>query len=232
MKSSPDKLKERGKIDKEELYQLTSLSKEELIQHMQMTPSIRSACIRLLSSQFHNDDDYTQILLNQLIKETSLYTKIEIQDQLSLYGDVALMCQYLGKIGNNQYRKLPQRVSLKKSYPLPRDIIARSIAHMNISYFSDFVDIIPHLSTKQLQEAIDALGFLCFYHNELATSNIEEMIYQLINQYHDNDLIVWKLITCLSAFPNSFSFLTRLKETQKHPTILMEVERSIKLITH
>lgn len=230
MKSNPEELKDRGMIDKEELIQLSSLSKDELIQYMQISPSIRSACIHLLSKQFHHDDDYTQILLNQLCKETALYTKIEIQDQLSLYGNVTMMCQYLGKIGHNQYRKLPQRVSLKKSYPLPRDIIARSLAHMNISHFPDFIKQIPHLTTKQLQEAVDALGFLCFYHSELATSDIEEMIYQMINEYHNNDLIVWKLITCLSAFPHSYTFLNHLKKIQKHPTILMEVERSLNLI--
>lgn len=231
MKSNPEKLKERGMINQEEIILLSSLSKDELIHHMPKSPSIRSACIRLLSKKYHNDNDYTQILLNQLTQETALYTKIEIQNQLSLYGNISLMCQYLGEIGTNQYRTIPKKVSLKKSYPLPRDIIARSLAHMNIKHFHDFLVVIPQLSKKQLLEAIDALGFICFYHNQLADEQSYSLVYQLYQNYSNDELMVWKIVTCLSAFPQSHDFLLELKQMQKHPTILMEVGRSLKLIT-
>lgn len=231
MKSSPDKRKARGQIDIDELKQLQYLSKHELIQQMHSSPSIRSACIRLLSEKYHNDEDYTDILLTQLQKETALYTKIEIQEQLSLYGDVKQMCQYLGEIGHNQYHEMPAKSSLKTSYPLPRDIIARSLAHMNMLHFSDFISLLPQLSLKQLQEAIDAFGFLCFYHCQQANNKHFNLIREFYYQYLDNELIIWKLTTCLSAFPQSKDFLLEIKAHQKHPTILMEVERSLKLIS-
>ena len=40
------------------------------------------------------------------------------------------MVEYLGQIGNNQHKVLPTNGFNKKSYPLPRDIIARTLAHM------------------------------------------------------------------------------------------------------
>ncbi len=42
--------------------------------------------------------------------------------------------------------------------------------------------------------------------------------------------MLWKLMTCLSAFPMAIDLLQELQTQQKHPTILMEVERSLKLL--
>ena len=42
--------------------------------------------------------------------------------------------------------------------------------------------------------------------------------------------MMFKLITCLSAFPQSKSYLQHLQQIQKHPTLLKEVERSLKII--
>lgn len=190
----------------------------------------RSACIHILALKYHNEEDFTCILLNQLQKEKALYTKIEIQNQLSKYGDISQMCQYLGKIGNNQYKEIPIRSSLKKSYPLPRDIIARSLSYIDTQRFIEFYHLLPTLTIQQFQEAIDALGFFCFYNPQVIMNEIYEYIKSCFTTYQEYELITWKLVTCLSAFSMSTDFLIELKQTQKHPTILKEVERSLRLI--
>ena len=230
MKSNLQQLKQRGQFDEQEYNQFLDLSKADLISHLHDFASIRTACIRILSQNYHQDEDYTSILLQQLHKEKALYTKIEIQNQLTQYGDIPMMCQYLGKIGHNQYRQLPAKGSLKKSYPLPRDIIARSLAYISIEKFNLFFDCLNSLSREQLLEAIDALGFLCFYHQELANEETYSFVCQQIEKYSQDDLMMFKLITCLSAFPQSQPLLLELLQTKKHPTLIKEVERSLKII--
>lgn len=231
MKSSQSDYKKRGMLDMNLCNQLQEASYKELIDTLQSSHADwRTACIHLLSKKYNTHPQFTDVLLQQLVKEKALYTKIEIQTQLSQYGQISKMCQYLGCIGDNQYRVIPLRGSKKKSYPLPRDLIARSLAHMEVQRFQDFFVELPQLSYSQLLEAIDAFGFLCFYHQSLVNKETYEYIKTCILNYWDDDLMLWKLMTCLSAFPMAIDLLQELQTQQKHPTILMEVERSLKLL--
>lgn len=230
MKSNKKQLENRGMIDDIIIDKVNQLSYDELIEGLRSSPQYRSACIRLLALKYHTKPEFTSILLNLLQKEKALYTKIEIQNQLSVYGNIAKMCQYLGVIGTNQYKTIPMRSSLKKSYPLPRDIIARSLANISMERFDQFYSLLPTLTVSQFQEAIDALGYLCFYHRQIITDEMYAFILDCFTKHQDNQLITWKLITCLSSFHMSYDFLLTVKKTQKHPTILEEVERSLKLI--
>lgn len=230
MKSNKTQLNNRGQLDEKLLLQLDDLSKEELIAGFHNTPKYRTACVYLLSEKYNQDDDYTILLLKLLQNEKALYTKIEIQNQLSKHGNIKEMCQYLGKIGCNQYREIPTRPSLKKSYPLPRDIIARSLSYIEADQFNEFYQVLPTLEPLQFQEAIDAFGFFCFYHPEVITIDMFKYVCSCFRTYQNNELTIWKLVTCLSAFPMSLHYLNSLKTIQKHPTILLEVERSIKII--
>ena len=122
MKSSQSDYKKRGMLDMNLCNQLQEASYKELIDTLQSSHADwRTACIHLLSKKYNTHPQFTDVLLQQLVKEKALYTKIEIQTQLSQYGQISKMCQYLGCIGDNQYRAIPLRGSKKKSYPLPRD---------------------------------------------------------------------------------------------------------------
>ena len=52
------------------------------------------------------------------------------------------MVEYLGQIGNNQHTVLPTNGFNKKSYPLPRDIIARTLAHMKEDILPVLMDVL------------------------------------------------------------------------------------------
>lgn len=69
MKSDLQQLKQRGQFNEQEYNQFLHLSKAELISHFHESASIRTACIRILSQNYHQDEDYTSILLQQLYKE-------------------------------------------------------------------------------------------------------------------------------------------------------------------
>lgn len=222
----------RGLFNQAIINKLNTLSKEELVTGLQSNPEYRTACIHHLSTKYNQVQDYTAILLKQLQKEKALYTKIEIQNQLSKYGNIKEMCQYLGCIGTNQHHELPPRSSLKKSYPLPRDIIARSLAYIEVDRFLEFYQLLPKLTLSQFQEGIDAFGFFCFYHPEVITQDMYKYVCNCFKYYKDYEIIIWKLVICLSAFPMSYHYLESLKHTQKHPTILQEIERSLQIIKH
>lgn len=152
-------------------------------------------------------------LLEALQKEKALYTKIEITDSLKCGNKKILlkMLPYLSKIGNNQYDMLPDKVSKKKTYPLPRDIIARTIAHMNPIQISTLIDYLLVCETKQARELIDAIGFMA-YHNQYKSA---KTFAKLMNYYEKStDIVIrWKMITCFSAFlPYSKEYLIFLSK--------------------
>jgi len=230
MKSTKKQLQSRGELNLEDLTLLEKCSKEQLVEYLyHEQPSLRTASIRLLS-KYHNDDDYTQILLTTLKDGQPLYTRMEIQKQLTEYGDIALMCSYLGRIGHNQYTHVPQKISEKKSYPLPRDIIARSLAYVSSERFYIFFDILKQLPDFQLREGLDALGFFCFYHPMPINQPVYNFLKECLQRYSDDDLIVWKITTCLSALPQSIQLLQYIRTTYPHPTIIKEARRSLDLL--
>lgn len=150
-------------------------------------------------------------LLEALQKEKALYTKIEITDSLKCGNKKVLlkMLPYLGKIGNNQYDMLPDRVSKKKTYPLPRDLIARTIGHMNPIQLPVLIDYLQTCEIKQARELIDAIGFMA-YHNNCKSAKV---FASLMNYFENSkDIVIrWKMITCFSAFlPYSKEYLLYL----------------------
>lgn len=228
MKSTQQQLQQRGLFQQKIYEQYLPFDKQTYIEGLTKNPSIQTVCIRLLSEKYHDDSHFTLILLRQLQNNPPLYTKIEIQKQLAQYGKMETMCTYLGKIGHNQHKRIPAKVSQKKSYPLPRDIVARIIAHMNPNHFLDFIAAIPKLTYSQLLEAVDALGFFCFYHKEVVNENIYKLVQSLLHQYENDELMMWKLTICLSAFPQSINELLKVKS--QYQSLEQEVHRSLTLI--
>lgn len=64
---------------------------------------------------------------------------------------------------------------------MPRDIIARTMAKMNPDYFSTILEIINYPEDKVVAEAIDAIGWMVFYHQELATAKIIKQLFNYLN---------------------------------------------------
>ena len=230
MKSTEKQLKNRGMASQEEVDALSRLSVEELLVKIHdKQPCVRSAAAINLGRAV---DEAAGDLLQQLSVEKSLYTRIAICESLEK-GNIQTalkMTEYLGEIGNNQYEELPDKVSAKKSFPLPRDIIARSLGRMNIANYPATTKVLESGNVKKISEALDGIGYMVFYHPVLATEANCRNVIMTASRYEGNQLILWKILLCLSAFSNkeSIEFLHRF---EKEESILgQEARRSLKIL--
>lgn len=202
IKSSEQDLKKRGYVTKDQIREYAGARVSILLTMLHGTnPCERTIAAYNLSAL---DNQVVDELLKQLAKEKCLYTKIAICETLER-GDqstAARMILYLGTIGQNQYIKLPDKVSAKKSYPLPRDIVARSLGKMDSSIFKTLLNVLETQDIIKIREVLDAIGFMAFYHKELSSEVNQNIIYSTMQRYHQDDIIVWKCILCLSAFPS------------------------------
>ncbi|SNT27931.1 hypothetical protein SAMN05446037_10721 [Anaerovirgula multivorans] len=204
MKSSKEDLLKRGFAVQEDIALLSGKPQEELLDLLHSDNAIiRTASAYNLSSTKQNKKIVTDELLKQLSVEKCLYTKLAICESLEK-GDIDTakqMINYLGKIGNNQHKQLPDKVSLKKSFPLPRDIIARSLGKMSVIVFPVLIDVLQSCDIEKISEALDAIGFMVFYNQQLSNEKNAQAIYDVMEKHQDSSLFLWKGILCLSAFP-------------------------------
>lgn len=230
MKSELKQLRKRGMATEEDILALSKLSFESLTELLHSKePHIRSAAAAKLCD-FVNDA--ATKLLEQLSEEKCLYTRIAICKSLERGNSqtVQKMISYLGCIGNNQHNDLPDKVSAKKSFPLPRDIIARSLGRMDTSIFPLFLEVLENGTLRQIAEILDSIGYMVFYHPELAIEENCRAILTLAGQHEENLLILWKCILCLSAFPCEESVTFLLTYAQDQTLLGKESCRSLRIL--
>lgn len=169
--------------------------------------------------------EVTDILLNSLEKEPALYTRLAITDKLENGNPTTAlkMIDYLAVIGKNQHQ-FPVSPSKKKGFPLPRDLIARSLGRMDSEIFPTLLDSAEKLPISKLSELIDAIGYMVFYDPALATLENYQRLLQIKKAHTTEILIQWKFLICFSAFPQSKELL--LKEEQ----FVEESQRSLRII--
>lgn len=230
MKSTDTELKNRGMASENDIFIMSNLTQPELILKLHdKEPHIRSAAAINLHSVV---DEAADELLLQLSREKCLYTRIAICECLEKGNiDTAKkMTEYLGRIGENQHKVLPDKVSAKKSFPLPRDIIARSLGRMDVSIFPVLIEVLKSGETKRVREVLDAIGYMVFYNSVLATEENCEKVISLSCKYKSDKVIRWKMMLCLSAFPCETGN-ELLKKFEGEENILgLEARRSLKII--
>ncbi|MHB8127514.1 MAG: hypothetical protein ACYDEX_00745 [Mobilitalea sp.] len=230
MKSSKSDLQKRGYALVEDVQRLSGLPQDILIEKLHSCDAVirTSAANNLLSM----DEIATCELLRQLAIEKCLYTKIAICESLERgnYNTAVLMTEYLSKIGNNQYVVLPNKVSAKKSFPLPRDIVARSLGKMEVSVFPALIAVLYEHDMAKIYEVLDAIGFMVFYHPVLATAESVKPVFSLIDTFSENQMVLWKVILCLSAFPLPESETVLRKYVLRTDILGMEARRSLNLL--
>lgn len=236
MKSSDGELKKRGYLEKGDERKYSAFTPQQLMDKISMEPpSERTAIIVALRSKcFAEDEHYNRLLLEWLRMERALYTRLELCSSLEMGNAITaeIMCEYIGGIGNNQYKLVPNEVSKKKCYPLPRDLIARSLGRMNPCVLPVLTNHLIFEEKSKVSELLDAIGYMIFYHPELATSIHFNNIKLTYDRFVKDELIVWKTTRCCSAFPieQSEKLLLSIKEAATHQTIIEEAERSLRFI--
>lgn len=237
MKSSKEQLKNRGYITIEDTNDYAFFSKNELLELLKSKePYKRTIAINLLSNKNELDNEMINLFCNMLLDEKKLYTKIELCNALSKASVEAakIMVNYLGVIGDNQYKELPNKEFNKKSYPLPRDIIARTLAHMSVDVLPEIIRILKTNNIMAIREAIDSIGFICFYnHNSYSESILNDLI-SCFNEYIKDEIIRWKIVRAFGSFNSKtiIDILINIKENDSKAVIRNEAKRSLDIINN
>lgn len=235
MKSSDAQLKIRGKISNSELIEYSNYTQTQLVEMLASKEAYRrTIAVKVLSEKYELNDELVRLFLQVLTHEKKLYTKIELCEALS-NGNIQtakIMVKYLGMIGKNQHKKLPTNGFNKTSYPLPRDIIARALAHMNEDVLSVLLIVLKANNKIAIREAIDAIGFICFYKKIHTNSQIINALIQCFKNYEEDDIIRWKLVRAFESFTDStiIKLLIEIKQNDCQLAIRNEAERSLKTI--
>jgi hypothetical protein len=233
--SNIEDLRERGYIEQYDLSKYRNLDKEQLIELLNDKVAInRSSAARVISMKYGlNDAELAKIFLEQLVKEKKLYTRLELCSALEKGNEVTAkeMTYYIGRMGNH-HKVLPQRPSLKKSFPLPRDMIARSLGRMSPRIMPVLNDVLDSGDVDIISEVLDAIGYLTFYNEVAATKNNLNKVLETVEKYKDNPVVLWKCIICLSGFPltDCVKFLTKFINENSNSLYVEEAKRSLKLM--
>ena len=177
----------------------------------------------------NNEYHTVENLLGALDNENKLYPKIEICNSLTKFGtySVAGLVLRLGTVGKNQHTTVPEEPFRKNSYPLPRDIAARTLIRIGEIALPLLFEVINGDGQPKISEGIDAIGFICFknphpeYLDELLTC---------YRKHFNTELIRWKLIRAMSAFQASAPFLEEQFVNEIQPAIKQEIKRSLGIL--
>ncbi len=227
MKSTQKQLENRGFItDGAVKKYLDSTFEQRLILLRSNLPTDRTLAARLLAK--NSNLQAIDFLIEALINEIKLYTKIEICNSLVSYGKDAVipLIGLLGVIGNNQHKTVPGSDFKKDNFPLPRDLAGRILIRIGPIAIPDLVKILGSRDLKKLSETIDTIGYICFYEYQV---NVFGILKECFNHNVDNDLIKWKIFRAMSAFPESESFL-REQQHLHNGQLKREIDRSLLLI--
>ncbi|TDW24932.1 hypothetical protein EDD63_10788 [Breznakia blatticola] len=221
-RSTRTQLESRGFIEHFDIYP-NKREKETSIVNLNDKQAIKRTIAAKHLSLFANEEEICKLLLQRLTIEKALYTRMEICKSLqNATQQVGLLIDYLAVIPNKQYTTLPKRITKKNSYPLPRDLIARTLGRMDIEVLPDLLNALVIKPRKVQREAIIAIGYL-LYNNDFS----DEIVFKIIEAtyYNSKDPVYrWKVMIVMGQLlPYSTEFLSsirndgtlRYKEAQK-----------------
>lgn len=190
--------RKRGEVDDKFVNQFTALPTSDIAALLKnISAQKRSAAAIILSRR--TDINYIPNLIEQLKSENALYTKINICNALSGFGEIVVpeLLTLLGKVGKNQHYDLPLKGFYKSNYPLPRDIIARTLIRIGEPVLKYIEPFIRENEEDSILEAIDVIGHISFYTNN---NSSEDLLIEIFNKSHYNVLLRWKIIRAFQGF--------------------------------
>ena len=103
---------------------------------------------------------------------------------------------------------------------------------MDISIVPALIKILKSNNLIKIYEAVDAFGYICFYNKTLQNEKNLEYIIKLMNKYKGDKLLVWKCITCLSAFnlDKSKEILNSFINKDSKDILSLEAKRSLSIL--
>lgn len=226
----------RGQISPDDIIPYLDFSTEDLIEMLNVNnPQERTISAVILGNR--EDENATKPLCTALANEKSLYSRIAISEALSQIGEPAALylIELLGEIGKNQETKLPLKYFKKKSFPLVRDMAARTLVGIGKPVTPYLMDVLENGNEFKTQQAIDALGAIAAKTGDkraLTTliACMEQVENVTIAESDNDQLTLWKIIRALSGFQNSKEAINPLIGILKmdyDPPIIWEALRSL-----
>lgn len=230
MKSNSQQLRSRGFISDNELKPFIKLSRTILISLLKSKLSYeRTASVRLLSSSLNVE--HIPVFCKMLETEKSLYTKIEICNAIANYGESAIpyLLPLLGKIGKNQHKEIKLVDINKKSFPLPRDIVARILIRIGPVVLPHMESLLAEGNYYQKLEAVDVIGHVCWNYRDFRSENVcLQLFYSALN----DPLLKWKLIRAFQPYESKqiVDVLEKIIGGEDNEIIKTEARRSLNRI--
>ena len=189
---------ERGQVGRAEIKKYEHIPLDELgVLLTSEQPQKRTIAATLLGKK--RITRFIPQLCKGLLDEKSLYARIAISEALGEMGEPAVipLIALLGRIGNNQETTLPKKYFNKKSFPLARDLAARTLVKIGRPAIPGLVGQIKNCDGFQTQQAIDALGGIV---SKTGEAGALPVLLQALADYRNNEVTIWKIIRALSAF--------------------------------
>ncbi len=125
------KRRERGEVNETDISDFASFDESELLFFLNSEKTVERSCAAIHLKKYQNPTVVDK-LCHQLAIEKKLYTKIALCETLVECAGLSIepLIGLLGQIGKNQETKIPETGFYKVSYPLPRDIAARTICRL------------------------------------------------------------------------------------------------------
>lgn len=143
-----------------------------------------------------------------------------MSESLASYGedDVPCIIQLLGEIGNNQEKELPKKYFNKKSFPLPRDLAARTLVKIGETATPFLIEILNDnnfiSNNFKKEQALDAIGSIAYkYNDHRAFDSINNLFINIISSDDNNEftnILIWKIVRSLSGFKTNEKALNLL----------------------
>lgn len=218
----------RGQISEEYLSQFSKLPLEDIIQMLKdENPQNRTAAAKILCKT--KNYEAVNNLCNAMKIEKALYSRIAMSEALGEIGEIAVhnLIHLIGCIGNNQEKELPKHYFKKKSFPLPRDLAARTLVKIGIPALPELINTISNSQNSYIKEqALDAIGGITYKTNNQTAVDV---IIQTTLE-NTNKILLWKSIRALSAFKENrkaYNTLIKILKDEPVPPILWETLRSL-----
>lgn len=230
MKDSLDryvKRQQRGEIAIDDICQYSDLSVNGLLELLR-SKNVQERTIGATIIGNRKLTGLTLSLCESLRIETHLYPRIAMAEALGKMGEAAVLplIGLLGKIGNNQETSLPIKYFNKRSYPLPRDLAARTLAKLGIAAIPELTKMIEKSDDFETQQAIDALGSIV---NNTHDKFALPVMIKALDKYSTNTITTWKIVRALSGFKfvETIDPLLLILQNRTEAAIRWEAIRSI-----
>ncbi|MFA8342616.1 MAG: HEAT repeat domain-containing protein [Rhodothermaceae bacterium] len=193
-----EKRKKRGEVDKNFIAKFADLNFPDLIKLLDDKDAQKRSVAAILIGK-RNNKEAVEVLIKRLKKEKALYTKINICDSLVSCEEktISYLIDIIGETGKNQHSELPEKGFYKSSYPLPRDIAARTLVRMGSGVLKCLSERVDDTDENKLTEMIDIIGHISFYSED---KSFENKLHNLFQKNKSNLVLQWKIICSFQGF--------------------------------